>query len=93
MAGLVVNLPVAALAVLAYLNYPSAFFPEMLVAMGVICTTFFVAWALFLAARMSVPTNGIFRADLNAALLRAHDERDHECLGSRFLQWHESEAT
>ena len=92
-AGLVVNLPVAGLAVLAYLNDPSDdFLPEMLVAVGVICTTFLVGWVLFLAARMSVPTHRIFRADLNAALLRAFDQHDHECLGSRFLEWRESEA-
>lgn len=92
-AALVVNLPLAALAVLAYLNYPSVTFPwEALVAIGVICTTFVLAWVLFLAARLSVPTPRRLITNLSAALLSAHDERDHECLGSRFLQWHESEA-
>ena len=91
-AGLVVNLLVVGLAAWAFLNYSSTFLPEMIVLIGVLCTTCVVFWILFLVARLSVPTNPMLIPDLNAAPLRAHDKRDHECLGSRFLQWHESEA-
>lgn len=102
--GLVVNLPVACFAFFAYLNYHYAnFAPATLFDLSVICTIFVAAWMVFLAARLSVPTPRIPTTDLSEALLIAHEKRNHECLGSRFVEWepqiasafrtNESEAT
>lgn len=89
--GLIVNLVIACFLLLAYLNHPYAnFVPTSLRSFNEIWTSFLIAWGVFLATRLSARTYRI--SMISAELLRAHNKRDHECLGSRFFEWDESEA-
>ena len=92
--GVCVNIPVAIVA-----SFPHAIRTEVFaegdisLAILVIGSMFLSAWAIFLLARLTVRTQRTLPiTELNEGLLRALSERDHNCLGSRFSQWHESEA-
>lgn len=89
--GLIVNLVIACFSILAYLNHPYAdAVPTSLRSLSEIWAVFLIAWGVFLATRLSART---YRTSMiSAELLRAHNKRDHECLGSRFFEWDESEA-
>lgn len=54
------------------------------------CSAFLIAWTIFLAARLSVRTR--VRSSSHAVLPKGSNEPDHQCLGSRFLKWHERAA-
>lgn len=75
--GVVLNLPIV---FFAYPNYPYR------------AVLFIAAWIVFLAARLSVRTHPVFITDLSEALLRAHEARSHDCLGSRFVEWRQRVA-
>jgi hypothetical protein len=90
--GLIVNSVIACFLLLGYLNHPYAdFVPKSLLSFSEIWTSFLIAWGIFLVARLSVHTHRLSK--ISGELLKAHHKRDHECLGSRFLEWDESEAT
>ena len=91
-AGLIVNAAIACCLLLAYLHHPYAdLVPKSLLSFSEICASFLIAWGVFLATRLSVRTYRV--STLSDELLKAHSKRGHECLGSRFFEWHESEAT
>lgn len=92
--GVCANIPVALVASFPHTIHPEVFgeYDISLVTM-VISGMFLSAWVIFLLARLTVRTQRTLPiTDLNEVLLRVHDERDHECLGSRFLAWHKTEA-
>ena len=87
--GLVVNLPLAFSVVLTCLNFTYlSLDTDTLVLIGGIRSIFLAAWLLFFVARLSVSTRSIPIDDLRETLLKAYRERNHECLGSRFMAWH-----
>lgn len=62
-------------------------------ALFVFCTLLLAAWAIFIAAQPSV-SEKVLRAEIlpaRAALPPGRDP-DHQCLGSRFADWHERVA-
>jgi hypothetical protein len=85
--GLLVNAPVLYVAVMSYINYPRAWLGQVLLVMCVICSTFLLAWGLFLVARFTARTH-VAPPHVTSPL----SEPDHHCLGSRFLEWHEHAA-
>jgi hypothetical protein len=92
--GVCVNIPVAMVA-----SFPHAIRTEVFgeddisLVIMFIGGVFLSTWAIFLLARLTVRTQRTFPiTELNELLLRGLSERDHNCLGSRFSQWHESEA-
>ena len=89
--GLIVNLVIACFSILAHLNHPYAdAVPTSLRSLSEIWAVFLIAWGVFLATRLSART---YRTSMiSTELLRAHNKRDHECLGSRFFEWDENEA-
>ena len=91
--GLVSNFPVILLSVACYRDYlrnPRSGEPLFNL---VVCSSFIVAWAIFLVARLSAKTSP-------APSLKIVDRKsieyaknlDHECLGSRFADWRERVA-
>ena len=54
------------------------------------CIAFLVTWTVFLAARLSVRTK--VGLNFKNVLPKRSNEPDHQCLGSRFLEWHERAA-
>lgn len=91
--ALLLNLPIAGFGIFAFVNYPRAqFAPEMLFGVGAISTAFVVAWSVFLIARLSVRTPPVSMIDFSEALRRANSQRDHDCLGSHFLEWQQRVA-
>ena len=57
------------------------------------CGMFLIAWTIFLVARLTVRTQRkVPLTNLNEVLLKSLRERDHDCLGSRFLEWRERAA-
>lgn len=92
--GVCVNIPVAIVAAFPHAIRPEVFQEsDVSLAIRVIGGMFLFAWAIFLLARLTVRTQRTFLlTGRNEVLLRGLSERDHECLGSRFSQWHESEV-
>jgi len=84
--GLIVNLVIACFSILAYMNHPYAdAVPTSLRSLSEIWAVFLIAWGVFLVARLSARTHRT--SMISAELVRAHNKRDHECLGSRFFEW------
>jgi hypothetical protein len=82
---IVLNLPVGLIAYYAYrINRGSYLFTEALPYVCGIGSAFLIAWALFLVARLTAPTQKIIRETAS--------HLDHHCLGSRFMEWQEHHA-
>ena len=54
------------------------------------CSAFLIVWTVFLAARLSVRTK--LRSNFDAVVAQCSNEPDHQCLGSRFVEWRERAA-
>jgi len=77
------NLPVGLITCYAYIIAPGSYlFTEALPYVCGIGSAFLIAWAIFLVARLNVPTPKII----------ANSDSDHHCLGSRFVEWQENHA-
>ena len=60
---------------------------------GVLGASLVVAWAFFLVARLTVPIgNEAFLNTLSNISQSQIDQRDHHCLGSRFVEWEQPVA-
>ena len=49
--------------------------------------TFLIAWAVFLAARLAAPTNEVKPLTILPAASTGPNVVEHQCLGTRFLEW------
>jgi hypothetical protein len=83
--GLLMNLPVAFLALLMYWSYPGLywFFGNGPLILSAICCAFLLVWTLFVIARFTAPI---------VSAVRVINKPEHHCLGSRFLEWYEHAA-
>ena len=54
---------------------------------GIFCKTFVLAWAVFLIVRLTMRFRKF--SPLPALLARPNTETGHQCLGSRFHEWHD----
>jgi uncharacterized membrane protein len=54
---------------------------------SVLCAAFVAAWVVFLAARLTMTAEVIPQEILSYSLLTRREQRDHDCLGSRFAEW------
>ena len=54
----------------------------------ILCTMVLAAWAVFVATQLSVSSKKVLRTYLAPAFPRQRN-LDHQCLGARFLEWHE----
>ena len=87
------NLPLGLITFYAYSIPPGSFlynenFPYV-IGIG---TAFLIAWAIFLSARLTAPTQRIIRETRLPELLKSAGHLDHHCLGSRFMEWQEHQA-
>lgn len=92
--GVCANIPLGIVAFIPNAVRPAALNEHdiSLVVMA-ICGTFLVAWTIFLVARLTIRIKrNIPLINLDKALLKSLGERDHDCLGSRFLEWQQRAA-
>ena len=92
--GLAANIPVALTALYAYAIYSHWSRTDSLY-VAVIFSAFVIAWVVFLVARLSVGTNNVVIPGSilsSPSLPRANRRLDHQCLGSRFMEWQERHA-
>ena len=92
--GLAINIP---LVFIAYYPSPTIYiegnwWSEAFFMIKTACTTFLIAWGLFLASRLSVRLNNIVEVAPVNALQSELRNQNHHCLGSRFLEWQERNA-
>jgi hypothetical protein len=94
LSGLAANVPVALISFFAYEIYSrGSWLGKAPLYVSGICAAFVIAWVIFLAARLSVPTHSAMPTSrLREALKSGGAQVDHECLGSRFLEWQEHRA-
>ena len=95
--GLTMNVPIALLALLCYMNYQQMHRSDELYSAG-ICGTFLFAWILLLLARVTVRAQVVSPHNMSPLKISSPAftpriaESEHRCLGSRFLEWHEHAA-
>lgn len=92
--GIVLNVPVGLITYYAYINGPGSYLfnPALPYVFG-IGSAFLIAWALFLVARLTAPTQKMIdETDLQEILGGSGNDLDHHCLGSRFMEWQERHA-
>jgi len=91
--GLVSNFPVILLSVACYRDYlrnPRSGEPLFNL---LVCSSFIVAWTIFLVARLSAKTNPAPSLNIVDRKSIAYAKNlDHECLGSRFTEWQQRVA-
>jgi len=89
-AGLVANIPIVAIGYLAFVTHLNHYgTDETALYLSALCATLVTAWVVFLVARLTVPTNSeVFPPSIrNYTLLPQIEQCDHDCLGSRFVEW------
>jgi hypothetical protein len=59
---------------------------------SVLCGSFVAAWVVFLAARLTLPAQPIPQGLPGNNFLAQIERRDHDCLGSRFVEWQQRVA-
>ena len=91
--GVCVQIPVAIVAFFPHAVRPAEFQEHdiSLVVMA-ICGVFLIAWTIFLVARLTVRTQRVPLINMDEVVLKNLCERDHDCLGSRFLEWQQRAA-
>jgi len=91
--GLIANTPVVLVGFIAYLRYSETHIPESLYVTA-LCATLLLAWIVFLAARLSLRTSSAkFLSNiLSHTPLVQIEQRDHDCLGTRFVEWQQRVA-
>lgn len=88
------NVPVGLITYLTY-KFPTGpyLFTESLPIVCGLGSAFLIAWALFLVARLTAPTQKMIdETDLQEVLKSSGSHLDHHCLGSRFMEWQERHA-
>jgi len=90
----VLNLPIGLITYLVYKFPPGSLWFNESFPYGVgIGSAFLLAWAIFLVARLTAPTQRLIReTDLQEILKSGGTHLDHHCLGSRFMEWQERHA-
>ena len=89
--GCPLNVLLTVLALYAYVKHTEAYDTNFYFYTSAICFSFVISWTVFLIARLSI------RTDQSLSILglspRPHvEKRDHDCLGSRFVEWQERHA-
>ncbi|HJP90692.1 MAG TPA: hypothetical protein VJ875_01980 [Pyrinomonadaceae bacterium] len=88
--GFLMNAPVAFIALKFYTSYLSKAgiyaLSEGFLIVSIICCGFLLAWTLFVIARFTAPTV------LPMTFTPRVNEPEHNCLGSRFLEWRQHAA-
>lgn len=86
--GLAINIPLGFIAFYANAIYIEGnWWSEAFFMIKTASIWFLIAWALFLASRLSVRLNNIVEAGPVNALQSELRNQTHHCLGSRFLEW------
>lgn len=91
---IVLNVPVGVITYYAYrIHSGSYLFTEAFPYVWGIGSVFLIAWAVFLVARLNVPTQKVIgETSLREFLKSSGSQLDHHCLGSRFIEWQERQA-
>lgn len=91
--GLVINFPVTLIWVIAFREYVNEVPVRYSFMFTAISGSFIVAWAIFLIARLSIRTGPLpFLSISNNKSIADAPNLDHECLGSRFVEWQQRVA-
>jgi hypothetical protein len=94
-AGVVANIPVVLVGWFAFVYHHNRYSTEQTALyICTLCTLFVTAWAVFLAARLTVPSNTeeFSLSTLSNTPPTQIEQRDHDCLGSRFVEWQQRVA-
>ena len=90
--GLVLNLPISYMSLFGYTIFPEGYWNHETPTFLAIADAIFVsAWVAFVATQFVVEPKNFLPAGARG-YLKAHDKQDHDCLGSRFLEWRERTA-
>jgi hypothetical protein len=87
-----INVPMTYLAIV-YVNFPDIVWSTSSIptTLGIAYTTFICAWTAFVTTRFVVEPNDFLPLDARANF-KFNKKHDHDCLGSRFVEWREHAA-
>ena len=94
-AGLVANIPIAVIGYFAFVTHlTKSGTDETALYISALCAMLVTAWAVFLAARLTVPASiEAFSTGMpGKVFVTQSEQRDHDCLGSRFVEWRQRVA-
>lgn len=93
--AILLNIPTALLFYMSYeINFKDDRYGEEIPMAVNMTGEFLVAWVLFLVARLSVGLRTrTAPVDRPAVVFYPHQQSEHQCLGSRFSEWHERVAS
>jgi len=92
--GVIFNIPIALIGLYSYGLYKEPqWLREFPLFISAVCGSFLVAWLIFLVARLSVKVNPALYLTIsrNKSIADAPN-LDHQCLGSRFVEWQQRVA-
>lgn len=90
--GLVINVPITYISLFGYNIFPAGYWThETPTYLGIAYTIFICAWTAFVTTRFVVEPKDFLPAGARA-YVKVNNKHDHECLGSRFLEWREHAA-
>ena len=90
--GLVVNLPITYLSLFGHSVFPESYWKlEAPMYLAIAYTGFICAWTAFLTTRFVVAPKDFLPASARA-YFKVNNKHEHDCLGSRFLEWREHAA-
>ncbi len=91
--GLVINFPVTLIWIIAFREYLKERPDRYSFMFAGISSLFIVAWVIFLVARLSVKVNRVPSLSIsNNKSIADAPNLDHQCLGSRFVEWQQRAA-
>ena len=90
--GLMINLPISYLAFFGYTIFMDNWTPETPTILTIVDTIFLSAWLAFVATRFIVNANDFLPAVRASSNSKVDINQEHNCLGSRFLEWREHAA-
>ena len=90
--GLFINLPISYLAFFGHTIFPEYWTHEVPTFLAIADTVFLAAWLAFVATRFIVNAHDFLPAVRASSNSKVDINQEHNCLGSRFLEWREHAA-
>jgi len=94
-AGLIANVPIIGIGYFAFIIYLEWYGTyQMSLYITAICGLLVTVWTVFLAARLTMPNSieAISPKLRGKIVVTQIEQRDHDCLGSRFVEWQQRVA-
>jgi len=90
--GVLINVPMILLDIIGFRDYLKHSYSKDPLIAAVICSSFIIAWGIFLVARLTTKTNQLSLGIVSKPSMGRPDNLDHQCLGSRFAEWQQRVA-